>query len=61
MKYFRLAADQDNAHAQYSLGVFYEKGVGVDQDLREAVKLYRLSADQGNPNAQALVVVMKMG
>jgi uncharacterized protein len=34
--------------AQSFLGVMYEKGQGVPQDYKEAVKWYLLSAEQGN-------------
>jgi TPR repeat protein len=38
--------------AQYSLGLCYQNGTGVDQDHTEAVRLYRLAADQGHALAQ---------
>jgi hypothetical protein len=38
--------------AQFSLGVCYADGTGVDQDRVEAVRLYRLAANQGYANAQ---------
>ena len=47
MKLFRLAADQGDAKAQYSLGVMYDQGEGVPQDYAEAVKWYRLAANRG--------------
>ena len=43
---------------EYSLGVAYEKGQGVPQDYREAVKWYRLAAAQGNELAQVNLGVM---
>ena len=52
MKWYRLAADQGYASAQYNLGVSYANGEGVVQDYREAVKWYRLAADQGHAKAQ---------
>jgi len=45
-------AEQGNADAQSSLGVMYEKGLGVSQDIKTAMKWYRLAAKQGNANAQ---------
>jgi TPR repeat protein len=47
-----LAADQELASAQYSLGLCYELGDGVDEDLGEAVRLYVLAAEQGHDGAQ---------
>ena len=52
MRWFRLAADQDNARAQSHLGHMYHEGEGVLQDAREAVKWYRLAAEQGDAQAQ---------
>jgi len=46
-------AEQGNASAQYNLGVMYEKGRGVPQDDKTAVKWYRLAAEQGLPPAQS--------
>ena len=52
VKWFRLAADQGDALAQYGLGITYANGNGIPQDYAEAVKWFRLAADQGNTNAQ---------
>ena len=52
MKWYRLAAEQGNASAQYNLGVRYANGEGVPQDDAEAVKWYRLAAEQGDASAQ---------
>ena len=45
-------AEQGHADAQYRLGLCYEKGEGVEQNLQEAVKWYRKSAEQGHTVAQ---------
>ena len=45
-------AEQGDAAAQFNLGVMYEKGQGVPQDDKTAVKWYRLAAEQGNASAQ---------
>jgi hypothetical protein len=52
VKWYRLAADQGNADAQFNLGKMYSKGRGVPLDKSEGVKWYRLAADQGNAEAQ---------
>ena len=52
VKWYRLAAEQGNAKAQYNLGVMHDKGQGVPEDYAEAVKWYRLAAEQGNAKAQ---------
>ena len=51
-KWWRLAAEQGDAPAQYNLASMYEDGQGVPQDYVEAVKWFRLAADQGNAKAQ---------
>jgi len=40
------------ALGQYNLGAMYEKGEGVPQDYKEAVKWYQLAAEQGDADAQ---------
>ena len=52
VKWTRLAADQGDASAQFSLGVAYGVGEGVPQDDVEAVAWYRKAADQGYASAQ---------
>ena len=52
MKWYRLAADQGDATAQYLLGGMYEFGRGVPQNYAEARKWLRLAADQGHASAQ---------
>ena len=52
VKWYRKAAEQGYAKAQYNLGVMYGKGEGVAEDDREAVKWYRKAAEQGIARAQ---------
>ena len=47
-----MSAEQGDAMAQNNLGVMYQKGEGVPQDYKEAVKWYRLAAEQGHATAQ---------
>ena len=49
----RARADRGDAVAQYSLGVAFEAGRGVPQDVAEAVRWFRLAADQGLATAQS--------
>ena len=51
-KWYRLAAEQGDAHAQFNLGASYTAGRGVPQNDAEAVKWYRLAAEQGDSLAQ---------
>ena len=51
-------AEQGNASAQYNVAVLYEKGQGVAQDYREAVRWYHKAAEQGDPDAQYSIGVL---
>ena len=52
VKWYRKAAEQGVAEAQFNLGVCYDNGEGVAQDKEEAVKWYRKAAEQGVAEAQ---------
>ena len=58
VKWFRRAAGQGFADAQFNLGLMYANGEGVPEDDREAVKWYRRAAEQGHANAQLNLGVM---
>ena len=47
-----LVETQTNAIAQSNLGTMYDRGSGVAQDYKEALRLYELAAAQGNAFAQ---------
>lgn len=51
-KWYRQAAMQGIADAQYSLGLLYVTGEGVTKDSSEAMKWFRKAAEQGRANAQ---------
>jgi TPR repeat protein len=54
LQLFQKAAEREDATAQYSLGVFHEKGMaGLTADPRTAVMWWRRAANQGQPQAQA--------
>ena len=46
-KLVKEAADRGLARAQYTLGYFYEGGIGVASDIVNAFTYYSLAADQG--------------
>ena len=48
-----IKPNSDRLCAQNNLGVKYEKGQGVEQDFKEAVKWLRKAADQGLAGAQS--------
>src|ERR687891_693312 len=52
VKWFRKAAEQNLADAQFSLGVCYAIGQGVAKDDAEAVKWFRKAAEQNYARAQ---------
>lgn len=49
---FYPLAKQDNAKAQYNVGLIYANGQGVRKDLNAAQKWYEKAAKQGNAAAQ---------
>ena len=51
VQWYRKAALQGHAKAQFNLALCYENGQGVKQDYAEAGKLYQMAAQQGNVNA----------
>ena len=51
MKWYRLAADQGIAEAQYNLGVMYDNGQGVPQDYAEAYVWFSVAAAGGDADA----------
>jgi TPR repeat protein len=55
MRWYRKAADQGSAAAQFFLGAMYAKGHGVPQDYAEALRWYSKSADQGSAEAQFII------
>ena len=58
VKWYRKAAEQGYAKAQYNLGFMYERGQGVLQDDTGAVKWYRKAAEQGLALAQSSLGLM---
>ena len=52
VKWYKLAADQGNADAQYNLGLMYLNGKGVTQSIEKAAEWFQKAADQGDVNAQ---------
>ena len=53
VKCYHKAAAQNNADAQYNLGVCYANGQGVTKDYVEAYKWLSFASAQGNENAKA--------
>ena len=51
-------ADRGNANAQHTVGVHYDRGLGVQQDHREAFKWFLIAARNNSPYAQYNVGIM---
>ena len=51
VKWYRLAADQGYAVAQYNLGFMYADGQGVPQDYVQSHMWFNLAAAQSDANA----------
>ena len=43
---------KNNQYAQFNLGWIYEYGLGIEKNLKEAIRLYHLSTEQGNSTSQ---------
>lgn len=52
MKFYRIAADQGHADAQYRLAIIIRFGHADDQGINETMRLYHLAAKQGHMLAQ---------
>ena len=53
VRIIRPLAEQGDARAQYTLGVFYDNGLGVPQDRVTSYMWFDLSAAQGKEGAAA--------
>ena len=51
VKWYRIAAEQGDADAQFNLGLLYNNGDGVTQNYTEAAKWYHKAAEQGDYDA----------
>ena len=56
--WYRKAADQGYAKAQYNLGLVYARSQGVPEDIAAAVSWYRKAADRGDASAQSFLGLM---
>jgi TPR repeat protein len=57
-RWYRKAADQGHAKAQFNLALMYENGEGVPRDYGAAARWFRKAADQGDVDAQLNLGVM---
>lgn len=54
-RWYRLAAEQGHAGAQFSLGLIYAQGQGVTEDDTEAARWFRRAAEEGHAGAMYLL------
>lgn len=54
-KEWKPYADKGNSGAQYSIGLLYRDGKGVQKDDKEALAFFQKAAEQGHADAQLLV------
>lgn len=52
LEWYKKAASQNNAWAQYRIGRLYEYGLGVPQDYIKAMEWYKKASAQNHVNAQ---------
>ena len=58
LRWYRMAADQGDSVAQYSLAQMYDFGRGVPADYAEAARWYQMAAERGHIYAQFNLGVM---
>jgi hypothetical protein len=52
VRLYKLAAADNLPCAQFNLGFMFQRGIGVAQDIGEALRLYALAAAQGDQDAK---------
>ena len=58
MRLFRPLAEQGDAKAQFTIGLMYVNGQGVQRNDAEALRWYRLAAERGDARAQFNLGIM---
>lgn len=52
LRLWRPLAEKADALAQYNLGTMYDRGLGVTEDIEQAIDWYRRAGEQGDVSAQ---------
>ncbi|MDO9476411.1 MAG: tetratricopeptide repeat protein [Pseudohongiella sp.] len=52
LRWFTLAAEQENRNAQYNIAVMYLNGIGVIKDAEQAIAWFLRAAENGDPPSQ---------
>ena len=61
VKWFSLAAEQGDAHAQYNLGLMYLNGYGVVQSYEDTYAWWVVAAANGSESARGNMRVVQGG
>src|SRR5258708_40178976 len=48
----KASADRGDSNAQSSLAIMYSKGLGIERDMPQAMRLWQLAAAKGNSQAE---------
>ena len=51
-KYFQKSAESGNLEGKFQYAYCLENGIGIKQDIVQALKIYKEAADSGHPSAQ---------
>ena len=58
-EWFRKGAERGDITSRFYLGEMYEKGLGTEKNMDEAVKWYKLSAEKGDKIAKPAIDALK--
>lgn len=58
LKWFHLAAEQNDADAQYNLGFMYGRGEGSPKNHRQSMEWFQKAASQGHTGAREILEKM---
>uniref|UniRef100_H3AVN0 DAP3 binding cell death enhancer 1 n=1 Tax=Latimeria chalumnae TaxID=7897 RepID=H3AVN0_LATCH len=53
--YLKMAAESGDSQSQYHLGTCYQNGIGVQQSIGRALKLFQQAAASGHPACQGIL------
>ena len=56
---WKKAAEKGHSGSQCNLGQMYLRGLGMDQDIPEALRWFQMAADQGNLEANQSIQIVR--
>ena len=57
--WMKIAAEQNDAEAQFMIGLFYDQGYGVKKDLSKRTPYYIAAAENHYPDAQFQLALIR--